>query len=272
MADPDEQAAPPDRPRWREMLYPDSESGPFRVRLWFDTVAGRPAICGLEMWGSTPAVAPDTWLPLSFRSTTAKDTPAARAGFVGPEESVELALPRTAIGAKDVRLPLGAWLDDYVRWNLGIGLAALELGADEEKVVEHLQKFPNRRRGHPPLSDEFLREVAELWQRAVNSSDRRAPALAVAAWLEEKRGLVDVKHSTVRQWKKKAEKRFPELFTAKPAPVKPDAPAAKAMFPERYRTCVGCEARLPEYGPERLCPTCKKKLARPPAWWVKEKP
>ena len=181
-----------------ERLYPDPESGPFRLRLWFGVIGGRPSVVGVELWGTVPPV--EGWQ--------------------------ERSIPDAQIGAADIRLPLGAELDRWVAFRRGLAVASLTPGflaavaktwpdleplkpaqeaafaASRRVAEEHLQMYPNRRAGVP---ESLLRTVAEQYQVAVLEGSR-APAEAVAIYFEEI-GRPNVNNATVRGWIRKARQR-----------------------------------------------------------------
>lgn len=122
------------------------------------------------------------------------------------QPSDEPELLGTGITAAAVRLPLGRWLDEWVRTNQQLARAALRVGANESKVAAFVKQFETPiRRGRPPLTDVKLRTVAEAYQDAVAAGDR-APAKAVWRQLQAL-GLHDIKPATVRSWVRAARLR-----------------------------------------------------------------
>ncbi len=160
-------------------LWPDSELGPFRLRVWFDHVNGRPAVVGVEMWGVGPVSSP--WeLPL-------------------PET------PATVIGAEDIRLPLGRLLDAWVELHLSTARAARKLYEDvpdqEAKVRAVEARFASPRpSGRKRLTDEFLQRVTEVYNAAISEGDR-APGLRVVEVLGP------AAPDTARGWVRQARER-----------------------------------------------------------------
>ncbi len=187
-----------------ERLYPDPSQGPYRLRLWVSSVAGRPSVVGVEMWGVEPQMR--AWHDPHIRATarTAQDDPSVfgsdRPDFEGPE---------TAITASAIRLPLGAFLDGWVRTNQALGRATLKYGAGaRHRVAEYLMQFGEAKRvGRPPLPDEVLILVAHIYKDAEAAGDR-APAKAVERELQKRLGYRKSKGAaTVRSWIRLARKR-----------------------------------------------------------------
>lgn len=179
------------RPVSAEGRWPDPHTGPFRLRLWFGHVAGRSAVVGVELWGTTPQHRP--WM------------------------EYEPQLPDAPIRAADARLPLGAFLDQHVDMQQALAKAALkpefldkvaatwpspaDLGPVIGPIVEAQRKAalaeasdaaksvlgaPHpRRRGRKPLADADLKLAAQLYQDAWARGDR-APAKAVAHELQRR--------------------------------------------------------------------------------------
>jgi len=185
-----------------ERLYPDPETGPYRLRLWFGVVGGRPAVLGVEMWGAAPPG--DGWQ--------------------------ERSIPDAQIRAADVRLPLGAELDRWVAEQHAYARAALSPGflaaaaetwpdlellrpqkeaafaATRKVAQDYLRTYRKRRAGRPSsIPENLLRTVAEQYQAAVLEGSR-APAEAVAIYFEEI-GRPNVNNATVRGWIRKARQR-----------------------------------------------------------------
>ena len=159
-------------------LWPDPEHGPFRLRVWFDHVNGRPAVVGVEMWGISPVSSP--WeMPLP-------ETPAA------------------AIGAEDIRLPLGRLLDGWVELHLSTARAARKLYGNvpgQEETVRTVEaRFGMPRSGRQRLTDEFLQQVTDVYNAAVSEGDRR-PAQRVA------QAFGPVAPETARGWIRQARRR-----------------------------------------------------------------
>lgn len=150
---------PPDQP-W-PLLWPDPESGPFRVRLWFDRVNGMQSVVGVEMWGIEP-----------------------RAG----DWTMGDGLPDTGIRSEDVRLPLGELRDWWIAMQLARPRAAEAaweaLPEDQRKpravheaavaeFEEHVRSEAPRRAGRPFLSDEQLQRVTEVYNDEIKKGGRR---------------------------------------------------------------------------------------------------
>lgn len=178
--------------------WPDPQTGPFRLRLWFGTVDEKPAVVGVEMWGVDPVRETPPWF-------------------------IDVDLPDVPIGAEDIRLPLGRLRDDWVDKQRSYARASRALWGDvppelrlpQEVHEAAVQRFERRlgapkRVGRPPLSDELLGRVTAIYNEAVTSGDRK-PALRVKTDLE-KAGLAraDTPTKTVRGWIGQARKRgFP---------------------------------------------------------------
>jgi hypothetical protein len=151
---------PPEQPRQIERLWPDAEHGPFRLRLWFGRVNGRPAVVGVEMWGVLPEEAP--WVTLLPDS---------------PDTPMKADLPAAPILAEDIRLPLGALRDDWTEMHLAFARAARKLYSEapgtKVKVRRIEERFERKHTGRPRLSDEFLSRVTAIYNAAVSEGDRR---------------------------------------------------------------------------------------------------
>lgn len=186
-------------PAPHERLWPDPESGPFRLRLWFGKVDGRPAVVGVEMWGIEPA-GPMPWNDWSIRSTArnADDNPFA----FEPAPP----LPDVAIGAAAIRLPLGAMLDGWTQGNKALGRAAIAWGAQPEAVAEAMEQFEGpKKKGARPLPDALLRTVAHYYTEAVEAGDR-SPAKAVVRRFKSDDNR-SVNPATARSWIAAARRR-----------------------------------------------------------------
>lgn len=182
--EPDNQPSPIVR------LWPDSETGPFRLRLWFGRVDDRPAVVGVEMWGVHPVGAP--W-----------------PGPVGMEPA------DSPIRAEDIRLPLGKLLDAWVERQYRYARASLTLWGDVPGQAERVEKFTapldghstERRVGRPALSDEMLSQVVEVYNAAVRRGDRQ-PAVRVFEELGPTYGAAVPE--TARGWVRQARRRWPD--------------------------------------------------------------
>lgn len=137
-------------------LWPDPETGPYRLRVWIGEVDGRPAITRVDL-----------------------------AGFDPPGWIDESGLPDAAIQATDIRLPLGRLLDAWTDLQRTYARASRKLYSDGEfrDDGEERRRFEKqvgaKRMGRPRLSDEFLREVANIYSTA-RKEGNRAPAVLVA--------------------------------------------------------------------------------------------
>jgi len=148
------------------------------------------------MWGVEPPT-PEPWLDRSIRATTSDN----------PFDFVEVApLPDVAVSAAAIRLPLGAFLDDWVKNNRAVGRAAVAAGADAEAVAGAMEQYAGpKKKGRAPLPDGLLERVAHFYVEAIEDGER-APAKAVA------RGLAGEGHKglhlpTVRSWITRARQR-----------------------------------------------------------------
>lgn len=160
------------------------------LRVWIDTVNERPAIVGVELWGIEPQE------------------------FMWPEP-FDKPLTEAPVRAADVRLPLGEFLDSYVKMHLGFATAGRKLWGERPGVEEKIQRFEAKFKTEPHggrqrLTDEFLTMVAEVYLKAVRSGDRK-PAVAVRKALEAVGRPTS--ESNARTWIHQARKRLPELFT-----------------------------------------------------------
>ncbi len=210
-----------DAPTDVEGLWPDRVTGPYRLRVWFGRVGGRPAVVGLELWGVEPQDRP--WGAAGMTAGEEYAMVDGRLTQVAPEDrrkSAEVKLPDTAIRADDVRLPLGAMLDEHVAWEAALAKAALqatflapaetwpkmpqlarareEAFARAKGSAERILEQPApRRRGRKPLDDVVLAEAAQIYQEAWDRGDR-AQAKATARELHL-RGY-KVSEGTVKRW------------------------------------------------------------------------
>ena len=160
-----------------ERLWPDSVAGPLRLRIAFGEVDGRQAVTAVELRGVEPA---HPW-PTTF-----------------------LAVSDAAVRAADIRLPLGAMLDEWIALQASRARASRALFGAVPGHEETVQSFERRsgikRPGRPRTPEAFLRQVAEVYETAVQNGDR-APAVRVHAELEA-RTL-----ATARGWVRQARKR-----------------------------------------------------------------
>lgn len=166
----------------QERRWPDPLHGPYRVRLWFGRVAGRPQVVGVEMWGVEPQSRP--WPHL-----------------VDPEHEAQLGYPslvEVGITAEAVRLPLRKLLQDWAQDHRAFARAALRAGADADTVSAFVSGLGPAPRGRPPLSDELLGVVAHVYVDACEAA-RYDPAKATGIHLAKVLGR-EVKPSTVRRW------------------------------------------------------------------------
>lgn len=164
--------------------WPDPRKGPLLVRVWYGTAEGRPAVVGVEVWGTEPLQNP--W-PLDRR---------------GHKEA-------RRVTAANVRLPLGRWLDQWVEMGRARARASRKLYGGTPGHEETVQRFESelnvKRRGRKPLSDDFLRQVAVVYVKEIRAGNRR-PAKAV------KEQLGPTSDSNARTWIRQARLRMPELF------------------------------------------------------------
>jgi hypothetical protein len=172
-----------------ERPWPDPVEGPFRLRLWVKQVEDRPAIVGVEMWGSAPV------------------------GSTGPSGALFDGLPDTPITRKDINLALARLLDGWLVMMGSYARAARTVYADvpgqEANVTQFEQHLGIKHAGRPRLSDEFLKTVADIYKQAVHEGDS-GPALQVQLKLNA--ATVE----TARGWIRQARKRgFLEPYTRK---------------------------------------------------------
>jgi hypothetical protein len=137
---------------WRELRWPDRETGPYVVRVYFDTISGRPECVGMEMWGKT----------------------------LLPKNPVKGVTPLTA---QAVRIPLGeitaesrkAFLDMADRWSAGSPDPKLLKAMNETR-----EEWDAQRSGRPRRYDaKHWAQVAQVYQEAWQRGER--PTAAVVA-------------------------------------------------------------------------------------------
>jgi len=180
-----------EEPREVVVRWPDDAS-PYRLRIWFGQLDGRPAVVGVEMWGCTPRRQP--W-PEELDALE----PAAQTSVRVDKE--------TAITSAAIRLPLGRILDSWVDIQRSLMHAHRELRGNAEGQDARIDRFERRLgeqppRGRPRLSDEFLSKVARVYIQAQQSADDfRRPAAAV------QRELGANTRETARSWIKQARRR-----------------------------------------------------------------
>ncbi|HUY25673.1 MAG TPA: hypothetical protein VMV09_10290 [Candidatus Saccharimonadales bacterium] len=166
----------------QEYRWPDPLQGPYRLRLWFGRVDGRPHVLGAEMWGVTPEMRP--WPEV-----------------VDPELGERMGwspLRDAGITAEAVRLPIRKMLQSWVQKNRAFARAAQRSGADPAAVAAFVEGLGPAPRGRPPLSDELLGVVAHVYVDACEAA-RYDPAKATGIHLAKVLGR-EVKPSTVRRW------------------------------------------------------------------------
>jgi hypothetical protein len=157
-----------------EGLYPDPRVGPFRLRLAFGQVRGRTVITAVELRGVAPEIPWPTEIP---------------------------ELPDAAIQAADIRLPLGKLLDEWTARNAALARASRSLWPGNEANVQSFEQQAGvKHRGRPRLTNEFLRQVAAIYNAAVADGDR-APAMRVY------KELSATTPNTARGWIRKARQR-----------------------------------------------------------------
>lgn len=186
-----------------EGLYPDRDTGPFRVRIWYGNADGEWGVVGVEMWGIEPVA--KSWDDRSIRATAKgpQDNPASF--------KQAPAVPEALIGAKDIRLPLGALRDSFVEAHKAIDRAGTAMGIDTHALQDYLASLKEpKKRGREPLQPELLTTVARYYVDAVAAKDR-APAKAVLRKLNEigvkgDKGAA-LNAATVRSWIAAAKER-----------------------------------------------------------------
>jgi hypothetical protein len=186
-----------EQPTWVAKLWPDPEHGPFRLRYWIRRIDGRPVVVGVEMWGVDPVG--KSWTD----------------GLPDWAQKAHAELPEVPVGAQDVRLPLGKFLDDWVKEQNRYAGAARQLWGElpgyEERVQRFAESIGEKRRGRPRLSEAFLQRVTDTYNEAVRAGSRK-PNVAV------QRTLAAETLPTARGWVSEARKRgFPVL----PPPINP---------------------------------------------------
>lgn len=188
-----------DRPHSETWLWPDEKTGPLRLRIWFGRVDGRSAVVGVELWGMEPVTAP--WPPSTIEA------------------------PDAPIRAQDIRLPLGQLLEARIEMEYARARASRALWGHVPGHDETVRKFEDRLdsghrpAGRPPLSDEMLRRVTDVYNAAVRIGDR-APDLRVFEELGQVFGASVP--DTARGWVSRARSRgFPVL----PPPGRKGRPA-----------------------------------------------
>ena len=100
------------RPSQIERRWPDPNTGPLRLRVWFGRVNERPAVVGVELWGVEPVS--QEW---------GAESEAARHGFEP--------LGTAPVRAQDVHtLRIGELLDDWLEFLRTMSRASLTLYGD----------------------------------------------------------------------------------------------------------------------------------------------
>lgn len=197
-------------PAHSEFLYPDPGLGPYRVRLWFKVVRGRPAVVGVEAWGVEPQVR--EWLDRSRRSASRMvGGELVGSGDLTDSEPVEFSLPETPVTAAAIRLPLGAMVRAWVQAHRAVGRAAIRVGADRKAVRAYLASLAGteerRKRGRPPLPPELLRMVADIYERAGSDPDYFSTPNKLVQVELERVLRKPVSAGTVRSWVHQARNR-----------------------------------------------------------------
>jgi hypothetical protein len=173
---------PNERPQSVSYLWPDPETGPLRLRVWFGSVNGRRSVVGVELWGMDLPPLPGS-----------------------------LGTPEAPIRAEDVRIPLGRLLDAQVESELAMARASRALWSDVPGHEETVRRFEEHRGaervGRPRLADDFLEQVTALYNQAVADGERK-PAMRVLDELGPLTGTTVPE--TARGWIRQARKRgFP---------------------------------------------------------------
>jgi hypothetical protein len=188
-------------PSPEEGRWPDPERGPYRLRLWFGRVEGRPAVVGVELWGIEPQHR--DWLVDEAVEDASDMATGATVGRMASAPVPEAA----AVRAEDVRLPLGRLLDAWLERQRASARASRKLWANgngHDPRVERLER-PERAPeaktpGRPRLSDDFLRQVTKVYNDAV-ASGQRDPAVRVQS------ALGATTPETARSWIRQARQR-----------------------------------------------------------------
>jgi hypothetical protein len=159
----------------------------YRLWLHYGEVDGHPAIVGVELWGVEPQ--PRPW--------PHQDDP----------HVVEVqgwdTLPDQPVTADALRgLLLGAALNAHVAYQHALARAAVNLGTDAEVAAAYAARFGPPKRGRPPLTDEFLRLVADAYTEAALRPSGGDTRYRLSRVLRQ-----PVSPSTVRRWVKVARER-----------------------------------------------------------------
>lgn len=166
------------------------EPGPYRLRVWVQTISGRPAIVGVEMWGVEPPKRVQ-WDPL----------PSLEDGL--PES----AFPGVPITSKRIRVPLGKILDDWVGLILGIADEQVKWTDPGQQIRVDLltEEITRKDTGRAALTDDFLQFVATAYLEA-QSAGSRHPTKDVGFAVEREMGIFGA-GSTPHSWVKAARDR-----------------------------------------------------------------
>lgn len=192
-----------------ERLYPDPETGPYRLRVWIDRVNGRLGVVGVELWGVEPELQP--WQ----ERTVPKEPGASVFGLGAPADP----LPEKAVTAAAVRLKLGAILNDWVAANKALAKAALKMGASRRDVAALRRSLDKPKPGRPRLSETLLRMVADEHQRALLVAPNAPTREVQHRLLKDPHLHLDVNVNTIRSWVKAAKDR--DLYYPKPTKEEP---------------------------------------------------
>jgi len=181
-------------------LWPSPTTGPYRVRLTFGRIDGRPVVVGVEMWGVQPPANPEAWHDFSIRA-------AASDGTDNPFRFAEVPpLPDVAVSAAAIRLPLGALLDGWVENNQAFGRALVASGADADAVGAVMEQYDGpKKKGAAPLPAALLENVARYYTEAVAAGDRAPSKAVVRRFKADEKRIVNA--ATARSWIAAARRR-----------------------------------------------------------------
>lgn len=160
-----------DTPTEMELLHPHPQNGPFRLRVWIQSIDGRPAVVGVEMWGVSPVsrIWDKDRIPEMKRSI--------------PAEDVRIGLPdhlKSALAAHD--------------WFGNQSLLWWEDEGQLERVEALRSAIAVKATGKARLTDEFLREILDLCESPANRE------LSLREIAEQ----FGANYNTFRTWKKRA--------------------------------------------------------------------
>jgi len=169
-----------------ERKYPDSSSGPWALRVVVESVAGRPAVVGVELWAA---------------DRRRDRTPGFDKEFTFPSNALDPNGPVVPISAEGIRLPLGRLLNEWKAKNAAdLKHKAEAFGPEVAEFYRTLYSVLDGPVGRRPVYDRnFFQEVARVYKMAVTMGDN--PTEAVMKWKT-------VSKSTAAKWVARARNEF----------------------------------------------------------------